>query len=380
MSFGVYSFGSNRSGQLGVGHKEDLSSPAPCLFRETSSLGLTSWIQNDTVTKITAGGNHTLLLTRSGVVYAAGNNENGRCGFKNGLTQSASFECVDLSLLPDSAQSSAKITDIAATWEASLLVVDGRHVYACGSGSKGELGLGSEKQEAPQMVKVFGLDSSTNHDASIVHISASVNHIVLLTSTGVMYGWGSCRKGQLGGGTKSQQVLWRPRIIEAPFIPRQLVTGRGFTFLLGRDSDQILFGEIQEAQSLPLELAHDEDVICSGWSTVYGLSRGHVQGIGRNDRGQRPPNKLPAIRQLAAGSEHCLGLTTSGDVVAWGWGEHGNCGVPVDHRGNVVDRWNHIVLPLAHPATVDRVEAGCATSFVVVLQDRTPGSEDGAEI
>jgi alpha-tubulin suppressor-like RCC1 family protein len=36
------------------------------------------------------------------------------------------------------------------------------------------------------------------------------------------------------------------------------------------------------------------------------------------------------VREVLAGSEHCLCLTDSGQVLAWGWNEHGNCGQAED--------------------------------------------------
>ena len=66
---------------------------------------------------------------------------------------------------------------------------------------------------------------------------------------------------------------------------------------------------------------------------------------------------------ISAGSEHCLALTKTGKVLAWGWGEHGNCGKHTDSDGNVKERWNEIDLPQSQKAIA--VYAGCATSFIV---------------
>ena len=54
-----------------------------------------------------------------------------------------------------------------------------------------------------------------------------------------------------------------------------------------------------------------------------------------------------------------------GRVLVWGWGEHGNCGEPVDDQKDVKGRFN--VLDLR--GRVLMLSAGCATSFIVVDGD-----------
>jgi protein ATS1 len=107
-----------------------------------------------------------------------------------------------------------------------------------------------------------------------------------------------------------------------------------------------------------------------GWSSVHHVKSldgaTEVRSIGKNDRGQLAPSVLRPLRALAAGSEHCIGIDYAGQLIAWGWGEHGNCGEQVDDRGTVSGRYN--VIPVASSEdgiVVEGVAAGCATSFVI---------------
>ena len=66
------------------------------------------------------------------------------------------------------------------------------------------------------------------------------------------------------------------------------------------------------------------------------------------------------------GSEHALALLDEGTVVAFGWGEHGNCGTEVDAQGNVKGRYNRIEMPeIGHEHEVVGIGAGCATSWII---------------
>ncbi|TKA70058.1 hypothetical protein B0A55_06243 [Friedmanniomyces simplex] len=123
---------------------------------------------------------------------------------------------------------------------------------------------------------------------------------------------------------------------------------------------------------MPLVVPGWKDVAAS-WGSIYVLKDdGELLGFGRDDHGQLPPPGLPPVQAIAAGSEHCIALTKAGKVLAWGWGEHGNCGEPTDARGDVKGHWNEIDMP----GSVRAVFAGCATSFVVAAAQH---EQDGGQ-
>ncbi|KAL2396907.1 hypothetical protein ABEF93_004631 [Exophiala dermatitidis] len=481
-----------------------------------TSSRLTTDVQTSGVKKIkiVAGGNHTLLLTDHGRLFSAGKFGSGgglnddtsaQFNLKSGDGREALLRTTSPSTpspwssvfvqrdyefghdtrktvgtdgnsshcglaaanITTRADTSATITDIAATWDASFVVVNHRAVFVSGSGLKGELGLGEGVERADCMTRVFDVDefdfgfgfgvrfgsgsttatstgtatatatstphddiksagqgsgsgsgsgfttghrdSDPNGDASqnsppdqiesqpgiyIRAIAASMAHVVLLLSNGLVLGWGSCRKGQLGEQVKTRKNLWTPTLVgtpddgwiqdddndgnnggsnslpRLPWAPTDLAIGRDYTILLRTGEKPLVWGDIKslddESLSVPLQ---EGDQLVSSWSSVHRFShlKGSVHSTGRNHRGQLAPAGLPKIRQLAAGSEHCIALTADGQVVAWGWGEHGNCGPEIDTRGDVAGRWNVITPPqdLDQELVVESVAAGCATSFVI---------------
>lgn len=94
---------------------------------------------------------------------------------------------------------------------------------------------------------------------------------------------------------------------------------------------------------------------------------------GRDDRGQLPPGDLrggASLKKIAVGSEHGLALLGGDDdertVVAFGWGEHGNCGTEIDERGNVRGRYNVVDIPFqGEKERVIGIAGGCATSWII---------------
>lgn len=80
----VYGVGSNEKGQLGIGHNNNIYHPDKLTYF------------NKNVSKISAGANHSIFLTKTGDVYASGDNTmGGQLGIKN-ITQTNIPELCDI--------------------------------------------------------------------------------------------------------------------------------------------------------------------------------------------------------------------------------------------------------------------------------------------
>lgn len=345
----LYAFGSNGAGQLGTGGKDDANTPRKCLFDDLSDF-------NEPPIQIVAGGNHTLLLFKSGSLYSVGSNRDFRAGHAMTKEWIETFQRVNIGA------STTGFKLCSATWEASVIVTEADEVYTCGMGSKGELGIRNTASSQPQKLPDFP-PAGTN----VVDVASCVSHTVVVLSTGDVYGWGNGRKGQLG---EPAHIVLKPRKIEnLSFKVVRAVCGKEFTYLVGdprQGYHEILGADKWGIRSnAPVDNLDWQDVGAS-WGSIFVLKRtGKIESWGRNDRGQLAPRDLPDIARMAVGSEHVLALTHLEQVLSWGWGEHGNCGPDTDNMGDVKDGWNEISLNLANgdakPLTIG---AGCATSFI----------------
>lgn len=379
----LYALGSNGSFQLGIGHANDVSSPQKCGFaadigNETMDHVPLAVDDGERIRKIVAGGNHTLLLTTGRFAWATGSNEVGQCGWTAPGPDQVSADTVAgkwrrVQRNRPSQGEKCKFTDVAATWTASYFVVDDQIIYSCGRGEKGELGIGPGNNDGLTPTQCFDLRDFEPGvpRAKIETISGCMNHIVVLSSSGKLYGWGACRKGQLGENLKNEKVIWLPKMLGTglQWKPRQVVTGREFTFVVGeRFEEQCFLGDADRAgfgTPLVLEDEWQQDFeIYAGWThIVVRVGDGSLRGFGRNPRGQLLERTLDdSTARFVMGSEHSLALTCSGTAIAWGWGEHGNCGSEVDEKKNVVGRYNTL-FSTSQSARVAGVGAGCATSF-----------------
>jgi protein ATS1 len=217
----VYAIGSNGSGQLGIGHKEDVSVPKQVLFEDEKV---------DPVTQVKAGGNHTLLLSGNSL-YCSGDPSSGACGLTPDSTCPDS-QFYKARLNTEDSTANSPIEFCAASWEASIIVRKDKHGHATkvssfGIGNKGELGQGELlfRSSKAQVIKDFpptGL--------KVVDLAASVNHVVAVLDNGDVYGWGSGRKGQLG---QPEGIVYLPRkVTDVEFKVVRAVCGREFTYLI----------------------------------------------------------------------------------------------------------------------------------------------------
>ncbi|KAI9671250.1 MAG: hypothetical protein M1829_004657 [Trizodia sp. TS-e1964] len=347
----IFSLGSNGSGQLGIGHCEDASIPTLSTLPENTV--------TDSPPKIAAGGNHTLALFPSGDIYAAGSNSDGRCGLTSNIHSSHTFYRIPLEL-----KSTSKIKLFTATWEASILVTSDDKVFAFGAGTKGELGLGEKATASNEPRIVLGFPPP---GTSIVDIASGLSHTIVVLSNGEVYGWGNGRKGQLGEPTA---IIWSPRKVGGlDFHVVRAVCGREFTYLVGAPDQGvhvILGTDKWDLKSTAPPSVPGWIDIGAAWGSIFVLqSNLSLMSWGRNDHGQLSPKTLPPIHKIAIGSEHAIAVTQDGDVIAWGWGEHGNCGPNTD-LGDVNGRWNTLI-PIEFKTCREfniGIGAGCATSWL----------------
>lgn len=337
----VLACGSNGQYQLGLNHDEDVNILSEVLFNVEGSI--TNVILN--VRKISCGGNHTLILLENGQVFSSGDNQFGQCGHPKG------DQIKVFTLIPGT------WSDISCGWEFSVLIAH-HGVFVCGSGPKGELGNGEKVTDLIELEWGFG---------NIASVKSSLGHTVVELETGGFVGWGNCRKGQLGeippAAAKSGKLpasIFKPQLLvfadNLPGVKFNL--GREFTIFYS-STDYKIYGKFNHDKLIlnePIASIH------SMWSSNHLLiEKGNltsIKSIGNNSHGQFQDTVLP-FKQFTTGSEHGILETLDGIVFAWGWGEHGNCGIKED-EGTIYQ------LTKLYQGHVCLIAAGCATSWVVV--------------
>ncbi|KAF1836925.1 RCC1/BLIP-II [Decorospora gaudefroyi] len=348
----LYVFGSNGEGQLGIPAAEIVNtpthvvSPAP---RDPSGYTLPL----DALEAIRAGDNHTLILTKGGVCYGAGNNHKKQLDPQTYASRLDRFKLVV-----------GGVTFAAATCESSAFVFPKENgqqswVKALGSGQWGEAGSAIDTPFTNPLPGV------------VVDFAAGVWHYVAIMLDGSVYGWGKARLGQLGDKLSlSGKITLPTKIEDIPFRPKKVVCGKDFTYLVGDPStgEHIVLGKDKWniISDMPDHVKGWKDMGAT-WHGIFILFHdGTLVAWGKENMWQLIPPHLPLIEKIAVGSDHILAVTKQRKLISWGWGKHGNCGdlsnIEHEMRNDMVSGfWNEIGIP----GEIEFIGAGFCTSFVV---------------
>ncbi len=277
----VWAWGENTQGQLGRGDVTFYeATPAPVP-------GLNGAVA------VAAGYDHSLALDRDGRLWGWGGNWAGQLGDPAAdFAQTTPFRN---SLIKD-------IVAIAAGGYHTLALKADGTVWAFGVNTSGELGLGfiSFAEGTPQ--QVVGL-------SNVVVIGAGTYHSLAVTADGAVWGWGENYYGQVGDGNSG---------VGAVPTPVQVL---GLANVVAVDGG--------EGHSLAL------------------LDDGTVWAWGRNDFGQLGDGTnvdhpvaatvagLPVVTDIAAGAFHSLAIDRSGRTWAWGENYTGDFGTGDNVGSNV---------------------------------------------
>lgn len=293
----VYAWGSGVCGQLGHGQ----------LRNETMPCKIESLPEKDKerVTQVDAGWSFTALLTDKGNVYTFGWGDSGRLGHGDTGNQA----------LPHLVDGLAKwrvstIRSIACGYGHCLAVTDFGDVLTWGSGAYGELGHGqgdsgtSVLWGVPRVVEALqGLD--------IIAVDGGAHHSAAVTAEGELYTWGDGSEGQLGRTTPGNSRFdGVPRAVTEGNLPKVAAASCGFTHTL-------ILGVGGEAYGC-------------------GSNLSNQLGIPENLQNHPIPVMISCfegvkVKQLNAGREHSLALTSKHEVVAFGCGLSGQLGVGADN-------------------------------------------------
>jgi len=166
----VWSWGSNKFGQLGTGAKQEIQLP-----EQVQSL--------DNVIHVAAGEAHAVALKGDGTVWSWGRNGSGQMG--DGTKKSTE--------IPLKVNGISEVTAIATRGDFVVALKRDGSVWAWGDNRNGQLGNGAAKKDGAAPEQVHGI-------TNVIAIAAGGNHVLALRVDGSVWSWGLNSSGQLGDG------------------------------------------------------------------------------------------------------------------------------------------------------------------------------------
>jgi alpha-tubulin suppressor-like RCC1 family protein len=343
----LYAFGGNSEGQLGNAINNTTSSPNPTPT-PVSLPGMTG-----AVTQISAGAAFSLAGTSSGQLYAFGRNDFGQLGSATNNGTNNPNPTPTLVNLPGA---SGPVAEIAAGGDHTLVLTTANQLYAFGWNYYGQLGRAANNgvNVANPTPTLVGLPGATG---AVTQIAAGAFHSLVLTSTGQLYAFGENLFGELGNPTNSGT--------EKPTPTPTLVSLPGAT------------GPVtQIAASASFSLA----ATSTGQLYAFGRNRvgelGNTTNIGTDNPNSTPtlvslPGATGPITRLAAGLNHSLAATSTGQLYGFGSNTSGQLGSAIN-SGTSAANPTPILAALPPGLAIDGLAQGEAANHTMVLLAEPP--------
>jgi filamentous hemagglutinin family protein len=308
----VFSWGNNEKGQLGDGTIINRSTPVQVKAGEQVGEFLS------TITKIAAGGYHSVALASDGTVFTWGYNASGQLGSNNTTDEYVTTPVLVHDV--DTFDTLSGIASIAAGGNETAAVSTVGFVYCWGDNELGTLG-NNATANSPYPVQVLRGEQpgvTYLHDISMVSVGGIF--VIALGTDGSVYSWGSNVDGQLGIGTTDA-------LLHATPVQVHGLGGAG-----------VLNGiyQISAGEAHSLALATTGFVYSWGWNGWGQLGDGTL--INRPapvlvQAGEQGTGNLKNVTAISAGSAHNLVIADGGYVYSWGqnigpfgepWGQLGD--------------------------------------------------------
>jgi alpha-tubulin suppressor-like RCC1 family protein len=288
----VYAAGSNRFGQLGQGAVNGASKS------KFTSVVLPS-IASSTPVAIAAGGNHSLIVTADGKVFACGDNTYGQLAQPTATTSSAAW--VEVTFEDPITGLSPEIVSVVAGADHNLAVDEDGGVWVWGRNNYGQLGIGKRS-----LAERTPLELNLGDEVLAESVAAGFSHSLILTTDGEVLGFGRDNSGQ-AGQVATTSFVTTPMLISGLSGIRLISAGTDSSFAIDgegqlRSWGYNAYGELLLGYASPAVYEPVPSQICDNVSVVSGggyssLAWG-VQGLvfgGRNDVGQAGNGPDPAL-------------------------------------------------------------------------------------
>ncbi len=289
----LFAWGGNSWGNLGIGTYSSVYTP----------LGI-SGISN--VDAVCAGYNHVLALLNDGTLKSWGRNSSGQLGFGNYASSNFPMQVTEID----------SVSAIAAGKSHSLALTTNGNVYSWGLNNLGQLGLGN-LNNATQPMLISGLDS-------VVFIAAGADHNFAVRADGTLWAWGSNENGQLGTNSIISQntpikVAGMKNIskVAAGMKHSVAVNQRGEIYTWGNNTEGQLGSGNTSNSPIPtkINLNGVKEIACGQYNTFSVRNDGSLWSWGQNNFGQLGDqstvnrtepvriNQYFGVKQVCAGSE-----------------------------------------------------------------------------
>jgi alpha-tubulin suppressor-like RCC1 family protein len=345
----IYTWGLNDYGQLGVGDTINRRLP-------TAVSDLNGLLTGKTIAEVSLGANHTLVRTTDNVLIAWGRNDSGQLGIGDTVQQPH-----PVAVIMTGAMAGRTVSKIAAGGQHNLVCTTDGNVYAWGLGSSGQTNpFYNIVTSSPILAPNIGVSAGR----LVQSVAAGANHSVALLQGGTsLFAWG------VATANGSTTTTWNPTaVVMTGTLSGKTVTalasspGSNHTLVLtsdgmvagwGQNSNAELGNDSTTTATVPVAAtASGFDgklpvAIYAGQNHSYAVAAdGSVFGWGLNTSGQLGNNSLTTLTKptpvrpagalsgktvtptaYSLGGSYSMAFDSTGQVAVWGTNNSGQLGI-----------------------------------------------------
>ena len=314
----LYSWGANTYGQLSLGHCDDVH--LPTLTTNLRTLDEASVDRNVCPVEMEGGANHMMMIDENGNLFACGDNRNAQLF----LPHSSSDDPLNSEgTLARFSRVMSGVVSVACGWDFSVVALKNGSVF-----------------HSSHQGRLFDDDFGGRR---VIKVSCGVHHSFALTEDHISFGFGGNKNGELGLNLQDSNRRW----IKVAEGVKDVKAGQTHSLLLMQDGTLKFLGRNRFKQCPPDVIPGRIMHIGSGWNHTIVIAEDSTERdggtchafyahcYGKNDLGQLG-NPDPTLHyncfvlpfkpvDLRVGSEHAMILFDNGEIITWGWNEHGTC-------------------------------------------------------
>ena len=264
----LHSFGYNRFGQLGLGHKNDVSLPT-----RISNL--------PKISKISCGGKFTVCVDYEGFMWSFGENNAGQLGIGNKGNFNGPQKILEI----------PPVVSISCGFSHTLIITSDSNLWSCGNNNFGQLCHGDNKRRSKPQKTSF---------STISKISTGRGHSLFQNDKGEIFSCGNNHHGECGLGHFDSPQITPSLILNTPENIVQFICGSG--------------------QNLFLDL--EGNVYSCGDNKFGSLGLGH----NTNQNILNKIDNIPPIQAISCVFASCYLLDFEGNLWAFGYNSKSQLG------------------------------------------------------
>lgn len=264
----LYAWGLNIFGQLGLGHTENVSTPFlvdkfGVLAEQDSGIFLKEIprsINNEQIIEISAGAQHSMILTSTNTLYSCGYAKNGALGYFNSGNELEPNESMIFTKI-STRKTSKKYSKISCGVNHSGCLLGTSDILIWGKSEFFEFdgikrfnlyntinGPGSDALSVSETIN--NENNQSNSSYILTDLQIGENFLVLLSSNGELFSSGSNEFGQLGITSQKTRLFEK---VKTPQKIKKISVGFNFAYALGFDGKVYAWGNNRYGQILDLE-------------------------------------------------------------------------------------------------------------------------------